>query len=41
VTWRKDRSQPKAARRLADIVREQLASGLHRLGNEQPSATRR
>lgn len=31
VTWRKDRSQPRAALRLTQILQEQLAGGAHRL----------
>lgn len=31
MTWRKDRSRPKAALRLTEIIREQLTSGRHRI----------
>ncbi len=39
ITWRKDRSQPRAARRLAEILREQLASGMHRMGQRVSPAS--
>jgi LysR family hydrogen peroxide-inducible transcriptional activator len=41
MTWRKDRSSPRAAVRLTEIIREQLASGRHRIGAEQAAGPSR